>query len=345
MKNSALLIFLVILLVGTSCENEFDVVDSWQEIPVVYGLLDVGKDTQFVRVEKAFLDPSTDATVIAQVADSLYFQNVTATLVEMSSGGAFIGNIDLELVDANLLGPQYEREEGVFASSPNWVYMTDESLEEDNRYKLEITTGDNTEPVTAETGVIGEFDIQTPPPPNVSNTFRLWNQLQPATFQWTVVDNALFYDLFIRINYQEVLDGTTVVKNILWSLARGLEPESSTVGKVSEVSHTLLLEFLASNLEPISNVCRDIISIDVVVYAGGEELLQFINVGAANSGLTGTVPLNEYTNLSNGLGIFSTRKQEVVEGVVVSNSVLNELATDPLTADLGFRETGDPSCD
>lgn len=345
MKNSTLFIFLFLLILGTGCDNEFDVVDNWLEIPVVYGLLDVGQDTQFVRVEKAFLDPVTDATVVAQVPDSLYFQNVSVNLVEMSDGGTLLGTIPMELVDANLLGPEYVRDEGIFASSPNWIYITPDNLDEDNRYKIEVITGDNTDPITAETGVIGEFDIQTPPSPSQSITFRLWNQLQPATFQWVNVDNAVFYDLFMRINYKEVVNGTTEIKSILWSLAKNFEPESTTVGKVSDVSHTLLLEFLAANLDPIPGVCRDIIDLDVLVYAGGEELLEFINVGGANTGLTGTVPLNAYTNLSNGLGIFSTRKAESVEGVKISNSVLNQLATDPVTESLGFRETGDPSCD
>ena len=42
------LILSVIVVVVTSCETDFDVNAEWEEITVVYGLLDASKDTQYI---------------------------------------------------------------------------------------------------------------------------------------------------------------------------------------------------------------------------------------------------------------------------------------------------------
>ena len=56
----------------TGCSNDFDLTENWQDITVAYGLLDQSQPVQYIRVEKAFLDPSTSALTIAQISDSLY---------------------------------------------------------------------------------------------------------------------------------------------------------------------------------------------------------------------------------------------------------------------------------
>ena len=68
-----------------SCSNDFDLVDTWKDIPIVYGLLNVNDSVQYIRVEKAFLDEETSALVIAQEPDSLYYGNISVELEERNS--------------------------------------------------------------------------------------------------------------------------------------------------------------------------------------------------------------------------------------------------------------------
>ena len=65
-------VFAVIL---TSCETDFDVNGEWEEVTVVYCLLDAGDEikTQQIKISKAFLG-KMDALQMAQHADSINFE-------------------------------------------------------------------------------------------------------------------------------------------------------------------------------------------------------------------------------------------------------------------------------
>lgn len=57
-----------------------------------------------------------DANQIAQIPDSLYYDNATVQIKNIDTGEVF----DLEKVDGNLEG--YQRDAGVFADAPNYLY-------------------------------------------------------------------------------------------------------------------------------------------------------------------------------------------------------------------------------
>ena len=68
------LILSVFAIVFTACETDFDVNAEWEEVTVVYGLLDAGDEnkTQLVKINKAFLG-EMDALQMAKYADSINF--------------------------------------------------------------------------------------------------------------------------------------------------------------------------------------------------------------------------------------------------------------------------------
>ena len=71
MKNISLILSAFAVLF-TACETDFDVNAKWEETTVVYGLLDASTDTQYVRINKAFLG-EMDALQMGQYSDSIYF--------------------------------------------------------------------------------------------------------------------------------------------------------------------------------------------------------------------------------------------------------------------------------
>ena len=52
-----------------ACEEDFDITASYKDVTVVYGLLDLGDDTTYLRINKAFLGDG-NALLMAQVEDS-----------------------------------------------------------------------------------------------------------------------------------------------------------------------------------------------------------------------------------------------------------------------------------
>ena len=73
MKKIYLLVS-VFTIIFISCDTDFDVNAEWEEVTVVYGLLDAGDDnkTQQIKISKAFLG-KMDALQMAQYADSINF--------------------------------------------------------------------------------------------------------------------------------------------------------------------------------------------------------------------------------------------------------------------------------
>ena len=61
--------FILFLLVFSACESDLDVNAQWEEVTVVYGLLDQSRDQQYIKINKAFLGEA-DALQMASNSDS-----------------------------------------------------------------------------------------------------------------------------------------------------------------------------------------------------------------------------------------------------------------------------------
>ena len=81
MKKIYLLVS-VFTIIFISCDTDFDVNAEWEEVTVVYGLLDAGDDnkTQQIKISKAFLG-KMDALQMAQYADSINFDKGSLILI------------------------------------------------------------------------------------------------------------------------------------------------------------------------------------------------------------------------------------------------------------------------
>ncbi len=320
MKKLFLFLLISAVIYFPACDNDFDLIDNWIEIPVVYGLLDKADTAHYVRVEKAFLDPETDAFQIAQIPDSIYYQNVSLELEEVTPGGT-TNTYALDLVDGALEG--YPRDEGIFAQNPNYLYKTKIPLNSENTYRIAINNDDTGNSIKASTPIIEDITIFTPPAPTVSTTFRLWNNLLPIRFSWSKDINASIFDLVVTINYLEK-DGNGVVtpKSILWTVAKNLEVLDDNSVSVEDVPYETMLQIMANNI-PADGKCRQFIDLDIEVVAGGEELRRYLEVNSANIGITGSIPLNTYSNIPEGRGIFSTRTSERIEGIQITGELID----------------------
>ena len=69
MKKLFYFITLTIIITTASCKTEVELNAPWKNTPVVYGLLETGRDTQYIKINKCFLG-KTDAFVMAKEPDS-----------------------------------------------------------------------------------------------------------------------------------------------------------------------------------------------------------------------------------------------------------------------------------
>ena len=68
-----ILLLCVFAFAMVSCDNELDTIEEYKDIPVVYGFISLSDTAQYIRIERAFVDPNQSALDLAQNPDSLYY--------------------------------------------------------------------------------------------------------------------------------------------------------------------------------------------------------------------------------------------------------------------------------
>ncbi len=337
MKIIKLISFALLIAISSSCEDDFTLIDDYKEIPIVYGLLSLNDTAHYIRIERAFVDETKDALEIAQIADSLYFDNISVQLVRKSTGEVF----NLNKVDGNLEG--YPRQPGIFATSPNYLYKIHNDqlqLNGNEDYKIIIRHSGNEEILTeAETAVVGEYQHITNSPSDSVN----FNGLS-VTFGWKSSEQAAtFYEFNIVMHYDETdpQNPTQMIpKQLTWRVDDKIIRDESNNFLVSQTYFTLVgadfFKFFRDALDPAPGITRKFRRFDMVVNAGSEDILNYLNAGQANTGLTGTLTIPSYTNLSNGYGIFASRYSLKKEGFVIHKATRDSLKAGQYTFDLNF---------
>lgn len=314
MRKLLLSLSLLAALVGfNACSTKVDLYADYKDIPIIYGLLDVTADTNYVRINRAYSsnnDNPIDANEVAMIADSCNYP----------------GKLDARIIEyKNVYGNQYEptgreilldtitihnKQEGVFYAPDQKVYFTHEQLKQNTvshkyMYKLRVLKGNDT--ITSETALVGgdEFKIITT---QVSFTSKPTSNAGKITFK--PADNAVFYDVRMQFNYKELKGGSTdtIHRQVNCSIGTKSVDELTLESGSYAVSYgeNLLFNLMESAIGGDTiNVKRYFGDFIVSIAAGGEELYNYIQVNAPTSGFSQTIP--DYTNISGGYGVFSSR--------------------------------------
>ncbi len=352
MKNIAIssAILLLSLSLFSSCKNDFEIAADWKEIPVVYAILSTTDTAQYVKVSKAFIDKKTSALTIAAINDSLYFPGVAVELHKMW-GTIDSGMISLYKVDLNIEG--YQKPGGIFSTSPNWAYKTKAKLNPKFQYKLVVRRPDGTELTTAQIILAQDFKVTSPNPVLLSSRelkFINTNSAYPAGDGPTKIAyrsgiGGKVYDCFLRFRYKEVKLSTTdtVEKFIDWQVISGaLSPDSKSKDADltdDKIVYKQIYPYLANKIPVNASVARIAMkdSMELHFWSGGEEMYTYQLVQNAQNGLTQGNIHPDYTNMSNGLGIMSSRYHKVVSGLTLSPLSLDTLRYGQFTKNLGFQ--------
>lgn len=328
-------LFLPIFFFLSACSTDFDLTGPWKDIPVVYAFINVLDTAHYVRVEKAFLNPDSDARDIAQNPDSLYYDDVSVQLEVVGTNRV----VTLERVDGNLEG--FPREDGVFAQSPNYLYKVRAgalALEGGEELRLTINRGDNLDLVTAETNVLEPLSLRENGPPDPMK-FEIFNR--DVNFLWDAGPNARLFDLRMDINYLESLPGepsNLVDKTVTWVLDARFRRENPDQSRVQiSVKVQDLFNFLAENIDESDELIRVFQSADLILTGVGAELINFLRIEEANLGLTSTQGIPEFTNLSEGRGIFTSRSTTQRIDLSLSPITLDSLRNGSITGGLNFK--------
>ena len=310
-----------------SCDNELVVTDEWKDIPVVWGLLNKSDTAHYIRVEKAFLDPTTSALDIARIPDSLYYDNAIVSLKRISNNQDY----QLERVNGDLEG--YPREGGTFAETPNYLYKikaNEINLVIGEKYQFILDRGDGSPLVTSETIILPKPVLRNPQ----VGSLLAFKRSTLFTFMWNEMPDAGIFDLKVLFHYSERSPETGnmfIPKSFEWTVAKNL------IDREHKIDGVEFYNAVKANIQVEADATRRFDSLDIVVWAGGKELYEFIRITQANTGLTSTQDIPRYTNISEGIGIFSSRNVSFNTGFQLASQTLDSLRNGIITDPLNFQ--------
>jgi len=313
-------IFILLLTVFSSCETELDINAEWEEIMVVYGLLDQSQEKQYIRINKAFLGEES-AYLMASVADSLNFNpnNIEVKLDKVSNFGVVL---DTKILTDTIM----YKEDGTFASENNIIYTfdTDNFLNQEKEYVLTITNLTTGDVVSGSTKLIYELELMAffDNPAYKMGFYSHTGDFSNTTVEWSPSKNAGIYQMKMILNYTEYGPIDTVVKQIEKTYPI-INYDGSGEVKQS-IKGESFFNFIAYNIEKDNSVNRRINNIDLLFSAGGNNLNTYMNLNEPPTGIVQERPI--YTNITDGYGLFSCRYNKIQENILITTTTKEAIA-------------------
>lgn len=329
MKKTHSLLFVIFaaVLAFNACSTDVDLYADYKNITIVYGLLDAKQDTNFVKINKAFLGPG-NAMDIALIADSCnYPGKLDARILEYraSQGNNHYQKTDEFQLDTITV---YDKTPGIFYAPEQLLYYTTHKIKTNDerfkyRYDLYIDRGDTI--LTSSTDIVGggTFNVQ-------QSVLNFSSVVDMGALKWYPAPNAAVYEVNIEFHYTEISPTHDSVEKVMhWSLGThsidDLAFENgcySTPYKASLFFANLAMELGNDTLDRTVERVFFEPSLRVSLAAGGSELYNFISVNAPSSSIVQNIP--EYTNINGGYGVFSSRAF-ITKKLKLSSQTVTEL--------------------
>lgn len=340
---------LALAALTNSCSTDFDLNADFIETPVIYGLLDASSDTQFIRINRAYLSDEIDGLTMAADPEAIYYGDELEARIEEYAGGTLLHTYILERVDGDTLG--LPKADGIFANHPNILYRFIADLDYTHTYKLFAINNETTKSVEATTQLVDSFAIIRPDDESV---FPQAISLAPQTvyqLRWRSSQDAKIYDLTMRFHYREGIyyeEGDSVHYTFSgykdWKMETNYTAESTDGGLILtyDVPGETFYNFIKDSFEPVAdnNFIRIADSVQFFIDGGGEELFNYFEYNNATLGITEGQITPAYTNVFGGLGILSSRYHK--EGLIYPFAIQtrDSIACSSVTSGLNFAPDG-----
>ena len=307
-----------------SCSNDFEFNAEKRDIPIVHALFDYEDANHYLRLERAFIDDKISALDLALIPDSIYYPNAE---VFVSVNGS---RRQLELIDGETEG--FPRNTGIFADQPNLLYKLgggSSVLRPNDKIDLEIELNNGEEMVLASSVILDDIEIRSPGPTSPINLVPN----RPVNLSWRhEADGAdRLFEVKLRFDYRE-LDGVSGE-----FVDKFLEIPLGQVRNEQELRFegVTFFEALSAAIDETNVTTRLIGDMRIEIIGAGAEIVDAIRIENANSGITSSQEIPTYSNLSRGIGIFSSRKR-IAEGRILTPASRDSIREGRLTGNLGF---------
>jgi hypothetical protein len=311
MKNSYLFTLLIILSLGFfSCETDIDVNAELEDITVLYAAIDPVDSVHYVKINKAFLQDNVSAIDLAGNANNFNYApgEIIVTIDEYTGGGT--------LVNSNILTRtvnEVPKNPGIFDNSTNVLYkFVQPNINRWNTYRLKIINPVLGKEITSQTLLVKDITVTKP---EILKVIAFWNgDVNSGTYIQQEVQVTTAADVG-RVNATMIFNYTE-----FYTLASGLDSVQKSIrmelgdrksigveSKLWSISGENFFSNISANISPSTPFLshREVRDMTLEFLVAGTELNIFMEVSEPSNNVNQEKP--PYTNVDNGLGIFSSR--------------------------------------
>ena len=320
------------LLFAASCNNDVDINADYQEISIVYGLLNQKQDRQYVKITKTF---QTDGNVLVAAKDpanSMYDPKDLEVWFEAYLGKTYKGTVYLDSVMIT------NKDSGVFYYPNEIVYATPVgyTLKPAYEYRLKVKVKTTGRLIEGSTKLIQDFIIRRPIP-----------QLQYVNFTgnynqkvaWESAKNGMLYQLNIRFFYTEkdaAGNQSSHYVDLLFSPTKSSTADGGEDMSL-EFSGNAFYQNLAAKVPlPSKGMVRYADSLHYIFSVADEDFTMFMDINKPSGSVVQERPA--YSNITNGVGLFSARYNMLRSFKGLNAKSLDTLISGQYTYQLGFKE-------
>ena len=334
MHTSKLVLSVILIsLMGmffASCENEVDLNADYKEITIVYGLLNQAQDRQYVKITKAF---QTEGDVFVAAKDpknSIYDPKDLEVWLDEYDNDVFLKTIYLDSVMIN------NKDTGDFYSPNEIIYATPLGVKfnEDYNYHLSIKVKSTGNTIESRTKMIHDFTIIKPISLQTQASF-VGNFKQ--TVSWNVAKNGVLHQFVIRYFYTDVpQSGSTSSHYVdLVFPTKRADPNALNEKMVIEFYGSSFYQNLEAKISlPEAGMKRYSDSLYYMFNVADEDFTIYLDINGPSNSVVQERPA--YSNVTNGVGLFSSRFFKTRYFSSLNIKSLNELYSGQYTYKLGF---------
>jgi hypothetical protein len=304
---------LIIFISLFSCSTDVDLIQEWQDIPVVYAILDVNKQTQYIRINRAFLGVG-DAYELAHSPDSInydYLLDVTMKVYDKNNN--FIKEYTCDTAhlwyDSDIFYKGYMPIYRFKVSTPYQIDYYDTTwLNPDYKYELVIYNSKYDKFITSTCELIGDININKPYP---GQTWIAFNTSSKNSIEWTSAKKGRLYEALFRFHYKEVNNNNpsdTIYKFIDWNIGSA-KSNSLNGGENLSISYYNqgFFDNLKNKITIDNNVVRIIGKVELIIIVKDDILATYISLYNSSSySISQSRPV--FTNIENGIGILACKR-------------------------------------
>ena len=331
----------IISLFLSSCSNDLEINAPWKDVTVVFGLLNKNETTHYVRISKAFLGEG-DAMQFASQFDSLYYDT---TLLKVKVYQVFNGNV-VDSFPCRAV-TDIQKDPGIFSAPSQILYAFDAALTSSNPatndrlqnsiYRLIVRNTKTGNVATSETELVNNISLITPG--NAIDELPLYPQ-NATLIKYKTGENGKMYELFMRFKYREfsLLDQSDIVSKVVEINLGRITNDNTDGGKEmrmtienSSIYQALFAAIPKSTLENPKYRYADSLQFQINVAA--DDMTTYLNVNQPSNTIAQERP--QYTNVENGLGLFSSRNS-ITRTKYIDDFTVDTLRRNPLTEDMNW---------